>query len=109
MLEKITVRVRKKVLGLIEIKGVKVLVLRQMCALSPEKKGKKMFDVAVDETICLGQNCGCNQLCTRILKCPGLSWSPDKGVSGIDEVICVGCGVCASICPAGAIQRKEVA
>ena len=94
---------------LFEMKGLKVLVLKQMCALSPEKKAKKMYDVAVDENICLGQNCGCKQLCTRIFKCPGLMWDKDKRVSNIDEVICVGCGVCASICPSGAIQRKEVA
>jgi indolepyruvate ferredoxin oxidoreductase alpha subunit len=94
---------------LFEIKGLKVLVLKQMCALSPEKKAQKMFDVSVDETICIGQNCGCNQLCTRIFKCPGLNWDKDKGVSRIDEVICAGCGVCASICPSGAIRRKEVA
>jgi len=100
---------QQTLLELFEIKGVKVLVLKQACALSPQKKGKKMFDVSVDETICLGQNCGCNQLCTRIFKCPGLKWNPEQQVSGIDEVICVGCGVCASICPSGAIQRKEVA
>lgn len=100
---------QQTLLDLFEIKGLKVLVLQQMCALSPAKKGKKMFDVAVDENICLGQNCGCNQLCTRIFKCPGLKWNNEKKVSGIDEVICVGCGVCASICPSGAIQRKEVA
>jgi indolepyruvate ferredoxin oxidoreductase alpha subunit len=94
---------------LFAMKGLKVLILRQMCALSPEKKAQKMFDVSVDETVCIGQNCGCNQLCTRIFKCPGLNWDPDKGVSRIDEVICAGCGVCASICPSGAIQRKEVA
>jgi indolepyruvate ferredoxin oxidoreductase alpha subunit len=94
---------------LFEIKGLKVLVLKQMCALSPEKKAQKMFDVSVDETICIGQNCGCNQLCTRIFKCPGLNWDKDKRVSRIDEVICSGCGVCASICPSGAIRRKEVA
>lgn len=94
---------------LFDIKGLKVLVLKQMCALSPEKKANKMFDVSVDENICLGQNCGCNQLCTRIFKCPGLMWNKDKQISNIDEVICVGCGVCASICPSGAIQKKEVA
>ena len=94
---------------LFEIKGLKVLILKQMCALSPEKKVQKMFDVSVDETICIGQNCGCNQLCTRIFKCPGLNWDKDKRVSRIDEVICAGCGVCASICPSGAIRRKEVA
>ena len=94
---------------LFEIQGLKVLVLKQACALSPQKKGKKMFDVSVDENVCLGQNCGCNQLCTRIFKCPGLNWDKGKKVSTIDEVICVGCGVCASICPSGAIQKKEVA
>jgi indolepyruvate ferredoxin oxidoreductase alpha subunit len=100
---------QQTLLELFEIKGLKVLVLKQACALSPQKKGRKMFDVAVDEDICLGQNCGCNQLCTRIFKCPGLKWNHEQRVSGIDEVICVGCGVCASICPAGAIRRKEVA
>jgi len=100
---------RQTLLALFEIKGLKVLILQQPCALSPQKKGKKMFEVSVDENICLGQNCGCNQLCTRIFKCPGLKWNNEQNVSGIDEVICVGCGVCASVCPAGAIQRKEVA
>jgi indolepyruvate ferredoxin oxidoreductase alpha subunit len=89
--------------------GVKVLVLRQICALSPEKKGKKSFDMAVDEDACLGENCGCNRLCTRIFKCPGLIWDKQRGVARIDEVICTGCGVCASICPAGAIEKREVA
>ena len=92
-----------------EKQGVKVLVLKQICALSPEKKAKKMYEVEVDDAVCLGENCGCNRLCTRIFKCPGLIWDNEKGVSTIDEVICAGCGVCASICPAGAINKKEVA
>ena len=102
-------KTRQTILELFEIKGIKVLVLKQICALSPEKKAGKMFDVSVDENICLGQNCGCNQLCTRIFKCPGLNWDKAHQVSRIDEVICVGCGVCASICPSGAIKKKEVA
>jgi indolepyruvate ferredoxin oxidoreductase alpha subunit len=100
---------RQTLFELFEIKGLKVLVLKQICALSPEKKAHRMYDVFVDENVCIGQNCGCNQLCTRIFKCPGLNWDQDRRVSSIDEVICVGCGMCVSICPSGAIRKKEVA
>ncbi len=95
---------------LLEIKtGVKVLILKQACALSPEKKAKKNFEMAVEESVCLGENCGCNRFCTRIFRCPGLVWDAQKSISRIDEAICAGCGVCASICPSGAITKKEVA
>ena len=90
-------------------KGVRVLVLKQICALSPEKKDSRMYDMALDETICLGENCGCDRFCTRVFKCPGLIWDKGKNVTKIDEVICTGCGVCASICPSNAISKKEVA
>ena len=89
--------------------GVRVLILRQACALSPGKKGKRLFEMTVDEETCLAEECGCNRLCTRIFGCPGLIWDPEAKKTRIDEVICVGCGVCASICPTGAISRKEVA
>jgi indolepyruvate ferredoxin oxidoreductase alpha subunit len=92
---------------LIEEEGVKVLILRQLCALSPEKKGKKRFTMRVEETRCLGDACSCNRLCTRIFRCPGLVWDQEKKKSRIDEVICAGCGVCADICPASAIIREE--
>jgi indolepyruvate ferredoxin oxidoreductase alpha subunit len=92
-----------------EGKGVRVLVLRQICALSPEKKHSQMYDMALDEAICLGENCGCDRLCTRVFKCPGLIWDKEKNITKIDEVICTGCGVCASICPPNAISKKEVA
>jgi len=89
--------------------GVQVIVLKQSCALSPEKKGKKSFSMQVDETLCSGEDCGCNRFCTRIFKCPGLLWDKDTKKARIDPVICAGCGVCASICPSGAIRREEVA
>jgi len=89
--------------------GVRVLIMRQICALSPQKRGKRFYDVSVEENRCLGEKCGCNRLCTRIFRCPGLAWDPAKGKAVVDEVICAGCGVCALICPAGAIQRQEVA
>lgn len=92
-----------------EGKGVRVLVLRQICALSPDRKDSRMYDMALDETICLGENCGCDRLCTRVFKCPGLIWDKEKNITRIDEVICTGCGVCASICPSNAISKREVA
>ena len=100
---------QSKLLSLLRRNGVNVLILKQICALSPEKKNRKLFEVTIDETICLGENCGCNKLCTRVFKCPGLSWDPVKKTTRIDDVICSGCGVCASICPSGAITKKEVA
>lgn len=84
--------------------GVRVLILRQACALSPVKKGHKGFSMSVDADICLAEGCGCNRLCTRVFKCPGLKVDPESQKAAIDEVICVGCGVCASICPSGAIR-----
>lgn len=88
--------------------GVKVLILRRECALVRSKKQKKLYRVEVNQERCLGEMCGCNRLCTRVFKCPGLYWDRATGKAGIDEAICTGCGVCAEICPASAI-RKEVA
>ena len=100
---------QQTLLDMIDRKGVKVIVLKQICALSPEKKGKIQYEMIVDESLCSGETCGCNRLCTRIFKCPGLIWDKDAKTARIDRVICAGCGVCTSICPAGAIRREEVA
>jgi indolepyruvate ferredoxin oxidoreductase alpha subunit len=97
---------RKMVNQLIDDEGVKVLILQHPCALSPESKHEKTYEVRVDETLCLGENCGCNRLCTRIFRCPGLVWDIEKRKARIDKVICVGCGVCSSVCPVEAIKRE---
>jgi indolepyruvate ferredoxin oxidoreductase alpha subunit len=88
--------------------GAKVLILRQECALVRARRQKRLFNVEIDSERCLGESCGCNRLCTRIFKCPGLVWNPSAGKARIDEAICTGCGVCVEICPASAIT-KEVA
>jgi indolepyruvate ferredoxin oxidoreductase alpha subunit len=89
--------------------GVRVLILQQACALSPAKKGRKGFDMEVDPALCLAEQCGCNRLCTRVFKCPGLKVDTENQKASIDEVICTGCGVCASICPSGAIKTGKAA
>ena len=98
---------RQVLLDLMDRDGVKVLVLKQSCALSPEKKSLKKYTMSVDQSLCAGENCGCNRLCTRIFACPGLIWDKENNRSRIDEVVCAGCGVCSSICPKGAIMKKE--
>jgi indolepyruvate ferredoxin oxidoreductase alpha subunit len=100
---------RDALFDLLEEDGVKVLILKQICTLSPEKKAKKTYEVDVNEEKCLGEDCGCGRLCTRIFRCPGLIWNKEKGKAEVNEVIYIGCGVCASICPNDAINRKEVA
>jgi indolepyruvate ferredoxin oxidoreductase alpha subunit len=86
--------------------GMKVIIMRQECCLYRLKKEEKRFEMRIDESKCLGDECGCNRLCTRIFKCPGIIWDRDKKKARIDEVICNGCGVCADICPEGAILKE---
>ena len=90
-----------------DLEGVKVLILRRECALVRGRTQKKLFNMEVAQDLCLGEMCGCNRLCTRVFKCPGLIWDTIAGKARIDEAICTGCGVCADICPSSAI-RKEV-
>ena len=86
-------------------RGVKTLILKRECALVSGKRQRRLYQVAIDQERCVGEACGCNRLCTRIFKCPGLIWDASKGRAQIDEAICNGCGVCSEICPASAIRK----
>jgi indolepyruvate ferredoxin oxidoreductase alpha subunit len=86
--------------------GAKVVIMRRSCELVRAKKEKQPYKVRIDVDKCIGEACGCDRLCTRIFLCPGLIWDKETGKSKIDEVICSGCGVCADICPQGAIIRE---
>ena len=86
--------------------GAKVAIMRRECELVRGKKEKPPYKVHVDPDKCIGEACGCDRLCTRVFLCPGLIWDKKTGKSKIDEVICTGCGVCADICPQGAIIKE---
>ena len=87
--------------------GTKVLILRQECALFRSRTKPARHKVRIIPEQCIGEECGCNRLCTRVFRCPALIWDRDRKKSSIDEALCVGCGVCAQICPSRAILREE--
>ena len=86
--------------------GPRVLILRRECALVQGREGGFPYKMSVNQEECLGEDCGCGRYCTRIFRCPGLIWDKSAHKARVDEVICVGCGICADICPQGAILRN---
>ena len=99
---------KQKVLQALEDpEGAKVIIMRRKCAMLKLKEEKAPYKVRVDAAKCTGEDCGCDRLCTRVFKCPGLIWDKNSGKSRVDEVICVGCGVCVDLCPEGAIIKEE--
>lgn len=89
-----------------ESDGPRVVVMRHECELIRARREGPPYKVYVVPERCLGDACGCDRLCTRVFCCPGLVWNEKMGKSEIDEVICSGCGLCADICPQGAIVRE---
>lgn len=90
---------------LLRMNGVKVLILRRTCILVTRRQ-QVPPQYYVDQTVCLGDACGCARFCTRVFGCPANIWDAEAGKARIDEVICNGCGVCADLCPRGAIRKK---
>lgn len=88
---------------LIRKPGLKVLILKRECATLATRRDHRRR-VWVDTNLCRGDDCGCGRFCSRIWGCPGNIWDYQAGKARIDEVVCMGCGVCASLCPAGAIK-----
>ncbi|HBV95930.1 MAG: hypothetical protein JL50_04740 [Peptococcaceae bacterium BICA1-7] len=82
--------------------GPRALVLRRACALMAVK-GRKKNRVYVDQDKCIGDDCGCARFCSRVFACPANIWDAQRGRASIDEAVCNGCGVCASLCPQQAI------
>ncbi|MDR2656682.1 MAG: indolepyruvate ferredoxin oxidoreductase subunit alpha [Oscillospiraceae bacterium] len=77
--------------------GVSVIIARRPCALLGRKRSPS---VTIEDC----RKCGA---CMR-LGCPALSKGEDGSVS-VDPAQCVGCGLCARVCPFHAIHDKNPA
>ncbi len=93
------------ILSLLQKEGPRVLIAKRNCALVQNKKGGFEYKISIDEEKCLSDSCGCNQFCTRVFRCPGLFLDSEERKVKIDEVLCVGCGICTQVCPQKAIEK----
>ena len=79
--------------------GVKVILARQECAIQARRQGRRAGTLHLDPDACIL----CKK-CLRITGCPALSVGENSIV--IDESLCYGCGLCASVCPTQALTRE---
>ncbi len=88
-----------------EHKGTSVVISKQECIITARRRGIKLTPFCVDRDECRG--------CKACIKfgCPAIEFDPpeaegEKGNSRISN-LCVGCGVCAQVCPFNAISEVE--
>jgi indolepyruvate ferredoxin oxidoreductase alpha subunit len=89
--------------------GVKVIILRRICATSSIKAfPSEKPDVAfVDPEKCIGDACGCNRFCNRVVGCPALHFDEVHQAAFVQEEICTGCNLCVQLCPEEAIALGD--
>jgi indolepyruvate ferredoxin oxidoreductase alpha subunit len=83
----------------LDFDGVSVVVVRGECKLQELRRVSKDPPMKVGRDVCTG----CRQ-CVD-LGCPAVTFAQKK--AGIDPLLCVGCGLCAQVCPVEAIAREE--
>lgn len=82
--------------------GVAVIISRRPCLMLPGARPspREYLEISAD---CLG----C-EICLDDLECPAFIKNPSSGLPEIDQNLCAGCGICVSVCPQGAIKRKNL-
>lgn len=76
--------------------GVRAIIFRSPCIAVA--KPQRQYEVKADR-------CRKCKVCVRELGCPAIT--TEGGDVRIDETLCYGCGVCASVCPFDAIGEVE--
>ncbi len=81
--------------------GVAVVIARHPCLMdrkNPARQERIPMEILDD---CVG--CG---ICVQQFECPAITLDEEEKQAHIDQVLCVECGVCETVCPTGSIVRK---
>lgn len=84
----------KSVEDAVNFEGISAVIFESPCASL--SKASSPFKISEKCTRC--------RLCVKELGCPAIMFS--EGKIFIDESLCFGCGLCAQICPSGAIVKE---
>ena len=86
-----------------ELDGISVIVSQELCPLFARvvKKAKKVRPFYVDQ-----DKCKLHRDCINLLACPAMYIADGKTM--INESLCIGCTVCAQVCPENAILPLKI-
>ncbi|MDT3698585.1 MAG: indolepyruvate ferredoxin oxidoreductase subunit alpha [Thermincola sp.] len=89
-----------------KVDGPAVIVGRRKCAelakREIKRQGRRVTPPTNDHNLCNG----C-KICVNGLHCPALIWERDTKKVTIDKILCVGCSLCAQVCPQKSIIGGE--
>jgi indolepyruvate ferredoxin oxidoreductase alpha subunit len=97
---------RKVVRESVESGELSVIIARQACTLQAvgdkRKRGEYVPTYSINPELCI--DC---KVCYKMFACPAITKVGGEQKPEIDELQCLGCGVCAYLCPYKAIKRRE--
>lgn len=83
--------------------GVAVIIAKHPCIMDGQaRKRQTVYRMNVTE-----ECTGC-RICTKQFECPSLVFDEESKKVIVDQNSCIGCGVCESVCPVGAIAAEEM-
>lgn len=93
-------------LRLLQKPDLSVAIFRHPCVIHATRRhGHPAERMWVEQEACLGDACGCNRFCVRVLGCPANKWDEGIGKAYVDMDTYSACGLCVPLCPSGAIRR----
>ena len=87
----------------LKLNGPAVIIARRLCAEEyvrrARREGIKLRYYTVNEEKCTG----C-RICLTEFGCPAIFWKEDVKKAAVNPTLCMGCGVCAQLCPTNAFE-----